>query len=298
MNMATTFTTAVATARGLAAADGTITHLPGSEITAVVLDGPDAWVLVDAQSVRRISGGDVAHIAELPEPAGACLAVHGGALWVGGSRARLWRLDSQRLEQITAFNAAPTSDEWTTPWGGPPDVFSMTSDGTHLYVNVHVGGILRTADGTGWEPTIDLHDDVHHVVADGPGVLWAATGASGLAESRDRGDTWRYHTDGLFSTYAVATAPVPGGAIVSVASGPGQRKGALYRLDADGFHLAEGLPAEQPGAVGPRQLAAVDDRAVAALGGTLYESTDGGYTWSVVVEGLADVSEVALASYR
>ena len=62
---------------------------------------------------------------------------------------------------------APTRAEWHTPWGGPPSVFSMASLGDDLFVSVHVGGILRSSDGgQSWEATIDLHEDVHQVVAD------------------------------------------------------------------------------------------------------------------------------------
>lgn len=296
MHTAPTFvTTAVATAGGLAGGDGTITHLPGTDITAVALDGADAWVLADRRTLYRVTDSGATAVADLPEAAGECLAVHRGTVWVGGSRARVWCLVDDRFERVTAFDTAPTSDAWTTPWGGPPDIFSMASDGTHLYVNVHVGGIIRTTDATVWEATIDLHDDVHHVVAARPGVLWAATGQRGLAESHDRGDTWRYHTEGLFSPYALAVAPVDDGAIVAVASGPGHGRGAVYRLDAETLHRAVGFPDDRRGAVGPRQLAAAGRRAVAALGSTLYESTDGGYTWTVAAEGLPEVREVVLA---
>jgi hypothetical protein len=43
-----------------------------------------------------------------------------------------------------------------------------------LYANVHVGGILRTADGgETWTPTIDIDADVHHVTT-AEGIVLAA----------------------------------------------------------------------------------------------------------------------------
>ena len=51
------------------------------------------------------------------------------------------------------------------------------------------------------------------------------------------------------------------------------------------------------GAVGPRQLAATGQHAVAALpNGDLYASHDAGREWSLLASGLEDVSEVALAT--
>ena len=96
----------------------------------------------------------------------------------------------------------------------------MASDGDDLYVSVHVGGILRTTDGDGWAPTIDLHDDVHQVAVGGAGTVWAATGMRGLAESGDRGGSWRYHVDGLHAHYLLAVAPFDDGVLVGGVVGP------------------------------------------------------------------------------
>ena len=48
----------------------------------------------------------------------------------------------------------------------------MASHGDDLYVSVHVGGVLHSADDDGrtWRATIDLHDDVHQVVVDDAGT--------------------------------------------------------------------------------------------------------------------------------
>ena len=149
---------------------------------------------------------------------------------------------------------------------------------THLYVSVHVGGILRTTDGVAWTPTIDLHDDVHQVAVGDDGTVWAATGMRGLAESRDHGATWRYHTDGLHARYALAVAATP----------PRRARRGLVRVTLPRMAASTGSTASASpgatvslddlgGAVGPRQIAASGERAVIALpNGDVYVSEDGG----------------------
>ena len=107
-------------------------------------------------------------------------------VWIGASTARLYRVDGGDLIEDHGFAGAPGRDDWYTPWGGPPDVRSMAVDGAGtLFVNVHVGGILRY-DDTGPTPTLDQDADVHQVIADPSveGRVLAAC-ARGLAQSTD-----------------------------------------------------------------------------------------------------------------
>jgi hypothetical protein len=292
-------TSILATERGLRFLDsssGNGDPLAGAAITAVHASGDDLWVLADRRDLYRVTEGFADLIASLDRDAsGICVAIHGGAVWVGGDDAQLWRLDGKHLEPVESFQDAPSRDEWHTPWGGPPAVFSMASDGTDLYVSVHVGGILRTGDGASWVPTIDLHDDVHQVAVGPDGAVWAATGMRGLAESRDRGATWRYHTAGLHATYLLTVATTSDGVLVGASSGHAGRDGAIYRFDGERFTRARGLPDRLNGAVGPRQLAARGNDAVVALpNGDVYASDGGGAEWSPLVTGVPAVSEVAL----
>ncbi len=173
----------------------------------------------------------------------------------------------------------------------------MTSDGTDLYVSVHVGGILRSADGESWTPTIDLHVDVHQVTVTPDGTVWAATGTGGLAESGDRGTTWRHHTAGLHARYLLAVAAVSNGVLIGASSGHAGRDGALYRFDRHGFVRCRGLPDNFNGAVGPRQLAGDGNQAVVALpNGDIYASHDGGFEWARLATGFAGVSEVTFSA--
>ena len=257
--------------------------LAGHAITATAphLDG--LWVLADRRDLFRVDDGAIERVASLPGPVGVCLHVHQGRVFVGGDDAGLWVLGDGALEHVEAFAEAPTSAQWHTPWGGPPSVFSMASLGDDLFVSVHVGGILRSSDGgQSWEATIDLHEDVHQVVADPEaGTLWAATGTSGLAESADRGRTWDHHTDGLHATYLLTVAVTDAGILVGASSGHAGRDGAVYLFAGGRFHRPDGLPAQLGGAVGPRHLAG-DGGAAAVLlpDGSLFLSDDGGRHWA------------------
>jgi hypothetical protein len=275
--------------------------LAGRAVTSVHAVGDQLWALVDGREVRRVAaphGGDGELVATLPDDAtGTCLVVHAGTAWVGGEGAALWRVDGDRPVRVTSFDGAPTSAEWHTPWGGPPAIFSMASSGDDLYVGVHVGGVIRTSDGgRSWSATIDLHDDVHEVVADASGTLWAATGVRGLARSDDRGASWSYLTDGLHAHYLLTVAATSDAVVVGASSGHAARDGALYRFDGDRFvRCGTGLPERLGGPVGPRQLAASGDDVVVALpGGHVLASADGGRNWTPAASGLGHVTEVAL----
>ncbi|MBI3629620.1 MAG: hypothetical protein HY217_08610 [Candidatus Rokubacteria bacterium] len=82
---------------------------------------------------------------------------------MGTASAHLFLLDGGAPARVELFEGLDGRGAWYTPWGDPPDVRSMSVDAEGIvYVNVHVGGILRSADGgRTWRPTIDLETDVH-----------------------------------------------------------------------------------------------------------------------------------------
>jgi hypothetical protein len=58
-----------------------------------------------------------------------------------------------------------------------------------VYVNVHVGGVLQSADGgTSWRPLLDIEHDVHQALAPAarPGLVLVAA-YDGFGVSEDRG---------------------------------------------------------------------------------------------------------------
>jgi hypothetical protein len=290
----------VATRDGIAVAPRAGRILAGASVDGIAVDGDgDAtWAIVAGTELHRIDSDGDELVARLDDGRASVVHVHGGTVWLGGEEARVWRLGPTReLAAVTSFDRAPTHERWSTPWGGPPEIFSMASHGDDLYVSLHVGGILRTDDaGRSWVATIDLDTDVHQVATAADGTVWAATGMAGLAESRDRGATWTFHTEGLDATYALAVAVTDDGPIVSVSSGHASTDGALHRFDGERFHrLGVGLPETFDGAVGPRRLAARSAAVAAVLpGGVLVTSDDAGRTWTASPERLPGTHEVLL----
>jgi BNR/Asp-box repeat len=218
---------------------------------------------------------------------------------VGTSEARLFRLEGSRLTPVVGFDAVEGREAWYTPWGGPPDTRSISEWDDDVYVNVHVGGILRTDDhGEKWHATIDIDADVHQV-ATAEGLVLAAA-AHGLASSRDRGATWTHRTDGLEALYARAVVVSGDGVLMSTSNGPRGGRAGVYRAPLLGGPFERcrtGLPEWFEDNIDTYCLDALNDGSYAALGtadGAVYVSDDGGATWHVVATGLPLVHQLLL----
>jgi len=272
------------------------TELAGHAVDAVAVDGDTWWALVDGHVWRRTAGlvweqVDAVH----PMRATALLPTTAGLL-VGTAGAHLALLHGD-LRTLDAFEHVQGRERWHTPWGAPPDVRSMTVDtaGT-WYVNVHVGGVVRSADqGASWQPTIDIDTDVHQIVTGFEDrLLYAATGAAGLATSADGGDTWATHRDGLHATYARAVTVTPGAVLVSASTGPRGERATVYRWRGGVFErCTDGLPEWFGGNIDTGCLHAHGE--VVAFGtadGAVYVSEDAGVSWSAALEGLPPVRHV------
>ncbi len=290
-------------------ADGGRVELGGHRVTALAgLRGPNAvaggdgeWLaLLDGRSLWRGDGRDSwEEVATVEGPPATCLVPIPDGVLVGTAEAHLVYVGRDGSAEIVAgFEAAEGRDGWYTPWGGPPDTRSLAvaPDGS-LFANVHVGGILRSTDGGDtWVPTIDVDTDVHQVVAPGGPVL--AASAYGLGESVDGGLTWDLVTDGLHATYLRAVARAGDDVLVSASGGPGGDRAAVYRR-AGGTgpfeRCQDGLPEWLGGNVDTGWLAAAaSDAAFATADGTVYASSDGGWTWDAEARGLPRVTCLAL----
>ncbi len=272
----------VGTAAGLHRVDDGHTDLEGREVNAIAGD----LALVEGRAVWR-DGEWLA--GPIDGPAATCVLPHDGGALVGTVEGHLLRLPAG--ERVASFDEAPGRDAWYTPWGAPADVRTMAAapDGT-LYVNVHVGGIMRSTDaGATWEPTLDKDLDVHQVVVAGDGTVLAAC-ARGLAVSTDAGASWAIVDEGLAATYARAVAVAGETVLMSVSTGPDGARAAVYRRPLHGGgpfrRTSIGLPGTLPGNVDTFCLAGAGD--LAALGtfaGRVYLSDDAGASWATVAAG-------------
>ena len=272
----------VGTAAGLHRVDDGHTELAGRQVNALA----GGWAVVEGRGVWH--DGDWV-TEDIEAPVATCILPIGNGALVGTAEGHLVRVPEG--DRVASFEEAPGRDDWYTPWGGPADVRSLAAgpDGT-IYVNVHVGGILRSDDGGAtWTPTLDMDLDVHQVVVAPDGTVLAAC-AQGLATSADKGHTWTVVDDGLAATYARAIAVAGDTVLMSVSTGPDGHRAAVYRRALAGGapfrRTSIGLPGTFPGNVDTFCLAADGD--LAALGtfaGRVYLSDDAGASWATVAAG-------------
>ncbi len=278
-------------------------QLAGHELTWIGKDASGLWAIVDGSAVwHSASEDDWKQNASLDTLQAKCLLLTLSGILVGTSEAHLFALRDGVLEPVHSFEQAEGRDTWFTPWGGPPDVRSMSADpnGT-LYVNVHVGGILRSEDGgKSWHPTIDVQADVHQVLCDPDSGLVLAATARGLAVSADGGRTWQFQTEGLHGNYLRAVAVVGETVLDTASTGPSTHRAALYRRPVTSGGLLERCEVGLPGWFSKN----IDTFCLAAFGpevvvgnseGMVFASLDQGRSWTVEGERLSAVRCVALA---
>jgi photosystem II stability/assembly factor-like uncharacterized protein len=270
-------------------------QLPGAITALSVAPDGTRWLVVGDHDLVR-GREPVAHRGEEL----TSVVATPNDVFVGTVGAHVMRLVDGLLARVESFEDLDGRDTWAQPWGAPGDVRSLAADTDAVYVNVHVGGVLRTRDrGESWVQTIDTEVDVHQVVAPGDGRVLAATGAEGLAVSRDGGATWDFVTAGLHGTYLRAVAAVPGAVVVSASTGPFTHEGAVYRLPqgSERFERCNGgLPARFDGNVDSHWIASRGALVVCAgPDATIYRSDDSGVTWRSFVTGLPRVTSIAVA---
>lgn len=280
-------------------------ELEGASITAIASGKDGLWAIIDRQEIwHRTLQGEWRAIVSVKDLRLHCIQPINeiDTILVGTSEAHLMQLKNGELQQIETFEQAEEREEWYTPWGGLPDVRSIAiGTSGEWYVNVHVGGILRSIDqGKTWKPTLDLHADVHEVrtVNYRPGLVVAAT-AEGLAISQDGGASWAFDRSHLHATYARAIGVCEDVILMSVSMGPRGSKAAIYRrkLDQSGTFekcAPQGNSGKQPewfsDNINTRCLAT--QGSTAAFGtpdGELFYSTDAGLTWEAIATDLPTI---------
>ena len=303
----------LATSRGLFAADRTgAVAFDGRDVNALTVSRNTLLAVVDRHELWRASDG----APEAPErwtrfgtlaDEVSCLLERDGAVWIGTEGAHLYRLpalqgaEESPVEPVDAFESHPDRERWYTPWGGPPAVRSVsaTADGD-LFVNVHVGGVLRSSDeGASWTQTIDIGIDVHQVLAlDRPPLVLAPTG-KGFAVSADRGSSWSVATEGLDFRYMRAVTVAGDTIFASASDGPHGSRGAVYRRpigsDQPFERCVHGLPEWFGGNVDTFCLQTAEHAVViGSPEGSVFVSEDQGEHWDQVVAGLPAIRAVSV----
>lgn len=270
-------------------------------VTALAKNGPETWAIVDGRTLWHSAGPQWYERASLGDRPATCLASTPNGLLIGTAQAHLLRFLDGKLERIESFETVDARDEWYTPWGDPADVRSIAvaRDGT-IYVNVHVGGVVRSRDsGHSWTPTVDIEADVHQVIAHPTRAdIVLAAAYEGFGVSRDGGDSWRFITDGMHAHYSRAVAVSGETVLVSASTGPRGRKSTLYRKPLDSetelVRCREGLPWFDDN-IDTGCLAA--DGSLVVFGtddGRVFRSLDGGAHWGLVTKGLPTITAVTI----
>ena len=270
----------------------------GRSVDALARDEIRTWAVVGKRSVWGCDAdGTWSPLGALEEDVATCVAPTPAGLLVGTEGARLYRLSKGRCERVIAFESVADRDTWYTPWGDPPDVRSIALDvGGTIYVNVHVGGVVRSRDGgRTWAPTLDIEMDVHQVLAHPArsGMVFVAA-AEGLGTTRDGGATWQFSTAGLHAHYLRAVAVADETVMVAASTGPSGRRAAVYRkpIDADALFEASrvGLPEWFRDNIDTGCLAGAGSAfAFGTADGRVFQSRDVGASWERVGKGLPEV---------
>jgi hypothetical protein len=243
----------------------------------------------------------------------SCSMAVGQTIYVGTDDARILQLSAAErvLVPLEGFDRVPGRETWYAGSAivngqrvGPPlGIRSVTAnaDGSVLFANVHVGGIPRSLDGGAtWEPTIDIHTDVHEVRAHPTRAgLVAAAASAGLCLSRDAGATWTIESDGLHDPHCYAVTFCGDELFISAAVDPFVAQGRVYRrpLEAQGplLAVAGGMPMWTEGKVDTGCIAVRGAfLAMADQGGNLYCSQDFGQNWTCRITGLPAPSGVII----
>jgi len=272
--------------------------LAGHTVTALAHDGSRTWAIVDGRTLYASENRRewTAGAAVEGEHEATCLAPTSRGLFVGTEGAHLHRLQAGRLSPLDSFETVEGRQTWYTPWGDPADVRSIAAErgaAGAIYVNVHVGGVVRSHDGGGsWTPTLDIEVDVHQVLVHPSrrGVVLVAA-ADGLGVSRDSGASWDFATSGLHGSYLRAVAVAGDTVLVTASTGPGGSRAAVYRRPLDGAadfeRCARGLPEWFRGNIDTACLVADGDVVVfGTADGRVFHSRDGGVSWELVAKGL------------
>lgn len=278
-------------------------RLAEGDFTALVRDGSQWWAVLEGRELQRSDDGvRWSHAGKLEGLRLTALLPTAAGLLVGTSGAHLYVLQEGRLGPLSSFDTAPGRDGWYNPASSRPDVRSLSqAPSGALFVNVHVGGILRSEDeGKTWAPTLDVNADVHQVLFDAGSKRLLAAAARGFGASDDQGQHWKFETRGLHASYLRAVTVAGDTVLVTASTGPFSSNAAVYRKpvrgDAPFERCVQGLPSSFSENIDTFCLGASGSAvAFGTSSGHLYLSLDEGARWSLMTEELPEIQCVVLA---
>jgi hypothetical protein len=269
--------------------------LAGRRVDTLAADDGCVWAIVEGQEVWRRESDGWERIAGWDGPRLTCLHPRRSGLMLGSAEAHLLHLSDGVVEQDDAFEEAPGRSSWYTPWGGPADTRSIASEDGTTFVNVHVGGVMKSDGGSSWVPLVDIDVDVHQVATAPDGSVLLATGSSGFGRSTDQGSTWRWDSTGLHSSYCRAVAVTGDHVLLSASTGPHGGSGALYRRRLGSEDRWERVSEMVQGNIDTHCLVTVGrSAAFVTEDGVLWASQDEGASWAVMGDKHRQPRSVAL----
>lgn len=274
----------------------------GSLVSALVAGQDAFWAIVNKHEVHRSQDLSVwSRVGMVEDYEIGCLLPTDTGVFVGSEEAHLYRLNvaDGTVSMVDAFEALDDRENWFTPWGGPPAVRSIAWDGAHtMFVNVHVGGILRSTDmGRSFEQIIEIKTDVHEVYFHRESSILLAAAGRGFAQSADSGESWEMTCEGLHGCYMRAVTVVGRQTLASASNGPHGDKGAVYvrPLGSTGAfeQCQDGLPDWFGGNVDTGSISSSGGTvALGAPRGAIYVSEDGGRRWECARSDLSSIHGV------
>lgn len=293
--------------------DDLVHELPNRSVRGLSDDlAGGAYAAVDNHHVfQRKPTGEWSRIAYSNHVLSVTFAV-GDKVYAGTDDARVLLLDNRgNLNQIDCFDTIEGRDSWLAGTAiidgeevGPPlGIRSLSGAGNgSVYANVHVGGIPVSVDGgVNWKPTIDVELDAHEVrVSPTDSNLVVAATAYGLCISRDAGDSWTVHSDGLHDPYCSAVTVTTDHIFVAASAGHFSREGAIYRRSvkpsSENFEKVEaGLPNWLAGIADTLCIASSSDQmALVSSGGEVFISGDAGSNWQKRDANISGASSVLI----
>ena len=229
-------------------------------------------VAIDPSDPDRIWAGT--------EPSGLFCSPDGGDSWT----------------DIANLTDQPSADDWAFP-PRPYTHHTRTlaidpADGDRLYVGIEAGALLLTTDGgeTWTDRPPGSRRDNHTLAShpDAPDRVYSAAG-DGFAISADKGESWDHPQVGLDHTYVwglAVDAGDPDTVVVSSAHGAGNAHGHgnadsyVYRRTGDGAWSTVADVPQGDGVLRAVLTSSAPGQFVAANNRGVFESTDGGASWS------------------